>query len=146
MCTGCNWRYFAGEIFLNISYIPFKSINRIIMFAKMVKVVTFSMSSQAQGKKKHLQSFHKWEQTAKLHVVKPFSYWKLLQIHVCVHYCRQLCASPFDKDLLCTCYGTVQENKSRVLCHLWRLGEEGEGEPAPLQDVTPVTHQANVRW
>ena len=59
---------------------------------------------------------------------------------------RQLCASPFDKDLLCTCYGTVQENKSRMLCHLWRLGEEGEGEQAPLQDVTPITHQANVRW
>ena len=60
--------------------------------------------------------------------------------------CRQLSASPFDKDLLCTCYGTVQENKSRVLCHLWRLGEEGESEPSALQDVCPLTHQANVRW
>ena len=68
---------------------------------------------------------------------------------MCLHVfdaSRQLCSSPFDKDLVCTRHGIVEDNKSHVRCHLWRLGEENDSEPASLQDVCPLPHDANVRW
>ena len=60
-------------------------------------------------------------------------------------FCRHLSSSPFDKDLLCTCFGHIVDNKSRVECVVWRMGEEGV-EPAPLQLVEQLKHSSNVRW
>ena len=58
---------------------------------------------------------------------------------------RHLSSCPADRDLLCTCYGVVEEGRGRMAAALWRLGEEGE-DHTPLVEVGPLTHEGNVRW
>lgn len=65
---------------------------------------------------------------------------------VTVVLCRHLSSAPFDKDLLCSCYGVVVEGRSQVQCGLWRIQEE-EG---PIHFLTTLNHDGgsggNFRW
>lgn len=55
-----------------------------------------------------------------------------------------LSSCPADRDLLCTCYGVVEEGRGRMAAALWRLGQEGE-DHTPLVEAGALTHEGNVR-
>lgn len=57
--------------------------------------------------------------------------------------CRHLSSAPFDKDLVCSCYGAMEDGRGQVCCALWKVAEE-EG---PLQLLTTLKHEGtNFRW
>ncbi len=56
---------------------------------------------------------------------------------------RHLSAAPFDKDLVCSCYGKVENGRSQVQCGLWRLGGE---EGGALEGVATLQHEGSFRW
>ena len=71
----------------------------------------------------------------------------MLLVCVCVSVfivsCRHLSSAPFDKDLVCSCYGVVAEGRSQIQCGLWRIQEE-EG---PVQSVANLEQEGgNFRW
>ena len=56
---------------------------------------------------------------------------------------RHLSAAPFDKDLVCSCYGVVEEGRYQVHSSLYRIGTD-EG---PLQLLTTLKSDGgNCRW
>ena len=68
------------------------------------------------------------------------------------HYCyymhyssflaRHLSSAPFDKNLLCTCYGTVEDGRGQVRACLGQIGDE-EG---PVECVATLQQEGNFRW
>lgn len=60
-----------------------------------------------------------------------------------VGYFRHLSSAPFDKDLVCSCYGAVHDGRTQVQCGLWRIQKE-EG---PVQSLTTLQHDGgNFHW
>lgn len=56
---------------------------------------------------------------------------------------RHLSSAPFDKDLVCSCYGAMEDGRNQIQCTLWRIDED-EG---PLQLLTDLSHPGgNFRW
>lgn len=64
-------------------------------------------------------------------------------IYLCILLFRHLSSAPFDKDLVCSCYGAVEDGRSQVHSALWKIQQE-EG---PLQSLTALQHNGgNFRW